>query len=215
MITLKLSKKHSKDNEKLLAAGDIFHASKDEPYIENQEEWGSIAYGWHPRSNMSHSGCGVIAVWNAFVFLGKIPTEENRIQLFTKMMAFFEKYGTVLGGLAGTSLPGVYLYLKKNTKKSHICVCPGKFHMRSMGINYDAFVVMLLNDRKKLKKGMHYVCVTKDEMGFKVHNGYKKNRMGKWSESRAFPALDDAIMDIGKNIFIVAVIGIKKYDENS
>ena len=50
-------------------------------YIENQNEWGKIRFGWGSHHNMKYSGCEIIATFNALKALGKADSPDFMAEL--------------------------------------------------------------------------------------------------------------------------------------
>ncbi len=177
-------------------------------FIENQFEWKSIRYGWHPKSVLSETGCGIFAVWNILCAAGRIR-EESAADVLAGLISDFERFGAVFGGRLGISVAAIYIYLKRNFRKAGLCIRHNAFAQNTFGIKYDAIAATVLNDRKHPLKGMHTVCITKSKRGFVIHNAYRKDVKGQWRESEAYPVLSEALSHISSNPFFVVMTGVK------
>ena len=78
-------------------------------YIENQNEWGEILYGWGPHHNMRYSGCEIIATFNVLKALGKAVSPDSMAELIGE----YEAYGAALWGEFGVSPSAICAYLKR------------------------------------------------------------------------------------------------------
>lgn len=175
-------------------------------FIEDQQEWSAVPFGWHPKSNMAYSGCGIIAVWNVLVEACRINEKNNRYVLQC-LTAHFEQHGAVCGGRFGISVAALYLYLRRNFPKAALTLRHNRFALNAFGLRHDVFVATVFNDTKHLLAGLHTVCITKSENGFAVHNCYRK-RNGAWVVSPNYPTLSEALANVTANPGTVAVIGV-------
>ncbi len=207
MITKKLRNKHFSYNETALVKAPFFRRVSKHFYIENQAEWGSIKYGWFPKSNMAYSGCGVIAVWNVLEYFGRNP-RVGTAAVLANLIGDFEKMGAVFGGAFGTSAYAVFFYLRKYFGRIGFTLSKRKSSLDSFGERYQAFVVTTLNDAKNPARGLHIVCITRDQRGFSIHNAYKKTRTGYYVVSIPYKSLKEAIDNICDNPMPLAVIGV-------
>ena len=207
MITKSLAKKHFSHNERALINAPFFRRVTRRFYIENQAQWGSIKYGWHPRSNMAYSGCGVIAVWNLLVYFNRVPRVGAPAAL-SNLIWDFERFATVMGGAFGTSIFPIYLYIKRIFKKTRLSFWRSRNSMDRFGENYKAFIVITMNDSKRLTSGLHIVCITTDSRGYSVHNSYRKNSTGNYIVTIPYKTLSEAIDHINKSPLPLAVIGV-------
>lgn len=192
------------------AAGECLKARRKvrELFIEDQQEWSAVPFGWHPKSDMAYSGCGIIAIWNVLADAGRID-EKNTGYVLKRLTHHFERHGAVWGGRFGISVAALYLYLRRNFPKVSLTFRHNRFALNSFGLRHDVFVATLFNDKKHLLAGLHTVCITKSEKGFAVHNCYRKDAEGRWSASPNYPTLSEALARATKNPWIVAVIGVQ------
>ena len=202
-------KRHYTENERVLVDAPFFRRVTRKYYIENQSQWGSIKYGWHKRSNMAYSGCGVIAVWNTFVYFDRF-TRVGAAAALSNIISDFERIGTVFGGAFGTSVIPSYFYIKKYFPKAGITFLHGEKYTDGYGDRYDAFIVTTFNDAKNPAKGLHTVCITKDKRGFSVHNAYKRMRGGQYIVTVPYKTLSQAIGHINDAPLPVVMIGVRE-----
>ncbi len=207
MITKKLCEEHFSYNEPALVAAPFFRRVSKHFYIENQAQWGSIKYGWFPKSNMAYSGCGIIAVWNVLEYFRRVPRVGTAAYL-ANLISDFEKFGAVLGGAFGTSVYAVFFYLKRYFKKTGFSLAKRKPALDRLGERYQAFVVITPNDALNIARGLHIVCITRDSRGFSVHNAYKKTRAGFYVVSIPYKTLSEAIENICERPLPLAIIGV-------
>ena len=175
-------------------------------YIENQEEWGGIPFGWHPGSDLAKTGCGVFAAWNALVAAHR-TTEVNGRAVFAELVSGFERFGAVFGGRLGVSVAALFFYVCRHFRHARICVRHNRYLQNAFGVRSDVVITTIVNNRRKLMNGLHTVCITKDDAGFVVHNAYRRNREGKWCATRAYSTLSEALADITPDPFFVVMIG--------
>lgn len=192
------------------ASGKCVKAGRkmQELFIEDQQEWSTISFGWHPKSNMAYSGCGIIAIWNVLVDAGRV-NGKNTGYAWRRLTSYFERHGAVWGGRFGISVAALYLYLRRNFPKVSLTFRHNRFALNSFGLRHDVFVATLFNDKKHLLAGLHTVCITKSEKGFAVHNCYRKDAEGRWSASPYYSTLFEALAHVTVRPWVIVVIGIQ------
>lgn len=72
-------------NAQLMNAGYIPRRGK---CIENQALWGKAQFGNSPNSNMSYSGCEIIATYNALSALGEPTSADTMVSLISRYDGF-------------------------------------------------------------------------------------------------------------------------------
>jgi hypothetical protein len=168
-------------------------------FIENQPSWGNICYGKNSEypifanfanvSNMANSGCGVIAVANAFHNMGHDLSKEEMAQLITD----FEKNGMIMNGCMGTSPAAMYEYMTDHGYETDYTTSNDPAVINDFSNDYDTFLVMAYNNQQNINYSAHHFCITKDADGnFVVHNGE-----GNGLPSAPFSSLDKAIKNMG------------------
>ena len=177
-------------------------------YIENQQEWKGIRFGWHPGSNLADTGCGVFAAYNVLFDAGRIRSGREG-GVLEELICSFERFGAVFGGRLGVSVFALYLYFKRHFPKAGLCLWHNAYRQNSFGLKYDAFVATIVNERVNPFKGLHTVCITKKDRRFFIHNAYRRTGSGSFRQSEPYDSLSDALSHITKNPFFVDVIGIK------
>lgn len=195
----RVRKKHQMLNENALSTNPKRYFG----YIENQNEWGNIRFGAHPKSKMKHSGCGIIALWNAFHALNRYPNHLNRTDEAKKMSALitdFEKHGSMLSGGFGISQVALYLYLERNGYHAKAYYTANAHRLDKIGEQHTCFIVTVYNDKSNLLRGLHHVCVTKGSGKFVAHNIYRKNARGKYICGKQCETLSEAIKTIGSSV---------------
>lgn len=176
-------------------------------FVENQSEWGGILFGEGKKANMSYSGCGIIAVYNALVALGE-PTSAKAME---ELISGFERNGAAWRGRFGVAPTAIYDYfasrkfqvVKSDTKDAG--------HINEIGKAYDVAIATVYNDRYDITAQIHTVCMTKEADGaYVIHNAYNKCD-GNWAAKRTGKySLGEAIVQAGRCPAAVCVIGIKK-----
>lgn len=185
-------------------------------YIENQsdDEWSYVKFGNSKISNMSYSGCEIIAAYNALVSLGADIHPSD----LASMITYFEKQGPLLKGEFGSSPAADYQFFKDKGYKVNMIIANtddaiDKYSIDSFGEKYDTYVVTAYNDKSSVSNEIHTVniSVTTDKAGKRTY--YIHNARIPYAVSDGYLSLSDAIKNIdpsgnqkGKSI---SVIGVK------
>ncbi len=199
-------------------------------YIENQAEWGEVKFG---VSNMSFSGCEIMATYNALKALGEPVSEQTVVDL----IAMYEEEGAVLGGLLGSSPIVIEDYFREQGYDVVTTTSHDPETINQIGESSDTVIVNAYNNKDDITSQIHTVSVTKEEDGsYAVHNGYRyilendeddkvDNKKGddgegdneeegnkKFVAQKGFGTLQEAIDAIGNknNSSSIDVIGISK-----
>ena len=174
-------------------------------YIENQNEWGEILYGWGFHHTMKYSGCEIIATFNALKALGKADSPDFMAELIGE----YEKHGAALWGEFGVSPPAICAYLKR---QGFSVVTAKKANDRSLDMadsRCRVFIATVYNNAKDITAQIHTVCITKEENRYILHNAYRKNQKGVYVASIAYATLKEAISHIsGQEAKMIYLIGI-------
>ena len=174
-------------------------------YIENQNEWEEILYGWGPHHNMKYSGCEIIATFNALKALGKAGSPDFMAELISE----YEKHGAALWGEFGVSPQGICTYLKKQGLG---VVTVKKDDVNSLNMadsRCRVFIATVYNDAKDITAQIHTVCITKEENRYILHNAYRRNQKGVYVASISYATLKEAIAGIsGREVKMLYLIGI-------
>lgn len=139
-----------------------------EYYIENQEQFNVFRFG---NKNISHSGCGIIAVYNALKALNYPLSNSD----FVKIISLFEKKGTPLFASIGISPTAIFKFFSKRNFAVNKIISSDENKITEFSRDFDTFICLIYNNSKNLKKGLHYVCVNKiknksSEILFESHN---------------------------------------------
>lgn len=178
-------------------------------YIENQFQWEKIRFGNGKKSAMSHSGCGIIAAYNALAALRGQGSPEVMVELVSS----FERDGAALGGRFGVAPGAIYEYF---ASKGFSTVMTGEKNpevVDRIGETHDVVIVTAYNDEMDITAMLHTVCMTRDGEGaYVIHNGNHKDSVsGRWDENRTGKySLTEAVSQIGKKSVAVSVIGVKR-----
>lgn len=174
-------------------------------YIENQNEWGEILYGWGPHHNMKYSGCEIIATFNALKALGRAGSSD----LMAELIDEYEKHGAALWGEFGVSPLSVGAYLKR---QGFLLVTAKKDDDKSLGMadsRCQVFIATVYNDAKDITAQLHTVCITKEENSYILHNAYRRNQKGVYVASSSYATLKEAIAHISvQELKMIYLIGI-------
>lgn len=165
-------------------------------YIENQNKLDPIRIG---KRHIPYCGCGVVAVYNALISLGSNMTASD----FLNLIKNFEKSGLVFSGKFGIAPQSIKSYLTEILNKS-------KFTIRStesvrqdkiniFGAAGDVFVCTVLNNGSDIRKGIHHICVNKDDSGnFISHNP-------NFISHSLYDVLMKATNNTGKSLYITSI----------
>ena len=196
-------------NAKELHGGHTDYFTGTIKYIENQSQWEKIRFGKGKNCTMSHSGCGIIAAYNAMAALNKQVSPEVMVEL----IGSFERDGAALGGRFGVAPSAIYDYFVRNGYEAVITKEKNVDEINRIGESYDVVIVTAYNDEMDITAMIHTVCITKAEDGaYVIHNGYHRDAdSGRWDEKRTGKyTLAEAISQIGKKSAAIIVIGINR-----
>ena len=204
-VPQKIREKHHDHNTIWLKDAKWDFLSVPSAYIENQNEWEEILYGWGPHHNMKYSGCEIIATFNALKALGKAGSPDFMAELIGE----YEKHGAALWGEFGVSPQGISAYLKR---QGFLAVTVKKNDDNSLNMadsRCRVFIATVYNDAKDITAQIHTVCITKEENGYILHNAYRRNQKGVYAASIPYATLKEAIAGIsGREVKMLYLIGI-------
>ena len=174
-------------------------------YIENQDEWGEILYGWGPHHNMRYSGCEIIATFNALKALGKAVSPDFMAELIGE----YEKHGAALWGEFGVSPLAVCAYLKRQGLPVVTAKKDDDKSLNMADSRCRVFIATVYNDAINITAQIHTVCITKEDNGYILHNAYRRNREGIYAASIPYATLKEAIAHIStQEVKMIYLIGI-------
>ena len=203
-VPQKIRKKNHDHNTICLKDTKWDFLSMPSAYIENQNEWEEILYGWGSHHNMKYSGCEIIATFNALKALEKAYSPDFMAELIGE----YEKHGTALLGEFGVSPSAICAYLKKQG----FSVVTAKKDDRSLDMadsRCQIFIATVYNDAKDITAQIHTVCITKEENKYILHNAYRKNQDGIYVASIPYATLKEAIAHISEQeVKMICLIGI-------
>lgn len=175
-------------------------------YIENQNEWGEIRYGWGPHHNMKYSGCEIIATFNALKALEK----DGSPNFMAELISEYETHGAALWGEFGVSPLAIETYLKRHgfsvvtTKKDD----GGSLDM--VDGRCQVFIATVYNDANDITRQVHTICITKEGNRYILHNAYRRNPDGVYVASIPYATLKEAIDHVsGHEVKLLYLIGIE------
>lgn len=172
-------------------------------YIENQFYWGDVKFG---ISDMSYSGCEIMATYNALKALGEPVSEQTVVDL----IAMYEADGAVFGGKFGTSPYAVEDYFREQGYDVMATASQDPAEINKIGENCDTVIVNAYNNKNDITDMIHTVSITKDEEGtYSVHNSFYKDENNIYLVNKGYGTLQeaiDAISDDGPSS--IDVIGI-------
>jgi hypothetical protein len=194
------------ENEKILddKGNGIFDG---QGFIENQNRWEKVCFGSHKKSNMSYSGCEIIATWNALMSLhGDMPK-------MPELISYFERHGATLRGGFGIVPSAPAKYMKKRGYGIKRLTSRNKDVIRAFGERYDSFLVTFYWDHENILKQLHTVNISKNGDGYFVHNIYR-SQGGRFVQSGPFKDLSEAIYKIADKAAPLVIYGIKAFPQD-
>lgn len=170
-------------------------------YINRQADLADIPYG---TGDLGLNGCGPIALFNAVRALdednSKFEDVTSNISL-SSIVDYLELKGAAFGGKLGTSPHMIDRFLKLRGYTTKIYSGKNSTKLNNFSKEFEAFISLIYNDSKSIKKGLHFICTKKNVYGsFTTHN---PDRTG----DSLFKALNMCSQD---EIRHVCTIGIKK-----
>ena len=213
---VKISKKQRNENQsvnkKVLEATSAEKAGFFAPnqFIENQNDWESVRFG---LSTMKYSGCEIMAVYNALLDLGNEMTAQSLVEMISE----FEKKGAELGGKWGCAPKSIYKYLVRRGYSVTMTTCANPDTINVIGENSDSVITTFYNDRNDIRRMVHTISITKDDLGnYILHNDYKRIN-GRYAAYSANPPMKNLWEVIGVmaqgQAAPICVIGIKLSSE--
>ena len=218
---------HHKNNADTIKMTDegysqILVLDKDNRYIENQDQLESIQYG-KGKSNMSYSGCEIIATFNALRAIGEGEKLED-------LISAYEKDGMTLNGQFGTAPGAILSYFQK---KGYPCEMISEFSpeiLAEFSKKYETFIATVYNNENDITSMIHTVSITKDhneggDDSFSVHNAYawsdnkndsrrshfKVTSGQKYVALQGYTSIEEAIANISRSsVKPITLIGINK-----
>lgn len=178
---------------------------RDSGYIENQTEWSDVLFGTHKKSNMSYSGCEIIATYNALRSLG-----DSRINM-SYLINYYEQKGIALKGGFGISPTAPYKFFinrgyevkKLTTRKSEV--------IKSIGEQYRTFITTFYWNAENIKDQLHTVNISKEPEGFYIHNNYCRGEGGAFKGQGPYRSLDEAVKNLGNKAAVMVIIAIRPH----
>ena len=194
---------HAERNKKELAKNPIY--LQKNPFIENQAEWGKIVFGTGKKADMAHSGCGIIAVYNALKALG----EKVSPDMMAMLISSFERHGAIFSGKLGTAPNAIYDYFIENGYDAIQTDSSDTNKLNEIGAAYDVAIVTAYNDKYDITEQIHTICITENDRGeYVLHNAYYRLN-GQWAQKCTEQyALGEAIKKIGANAAVICVVGV-------
>ncbi|WP_408070835.1 hypothetical protein [Butyrivibrio sp. JL13D10] len=194
---------HRNENERLLSgkSGKLFVPGR---LIENQNLWSDIMFGSHIKSNMSYSGCEIIATYNALVCLGNMNIG------LPALISYFERKGVTLKGGFGITPTAPAEYFKKMGYEVKRNTCRKKIVLDKIGDEYNVFLVTFYWNRENIKNQLHTVCISREADGFYIHNNYCRSNDGEFMRQGAYHTLGDAIYGVGKTAAPLVTFAIRR-----
>ena len=219
-ISKKTAKEHLEHNQRLweMRKDSVLQRSADgRLYLERQallgEASGAEAFHFgvkdrhHTPLFADYNSCEAIAVFNLEQFLsGEAQTGD-----FPKLLYTFERNAAACGGRFGSAPSAVERYLKKSGLQvgKLVGTACDRNRLLAFTAQFEAFIVVVYNNKNTLRAGIHTMCVTKDvrnrTTGYLLHNDYH------CYGARWYPSLTAAIEDYNfDRAKMIEVLGVKK-----
>ena len=178
-------------------------------YIENQNEWGKVLYGWGSHHNMKYSGCEIIATFNALKALGKADSPDFMAELIRE----YEAHGAALWGEFGVSPKAVCAFLKRQGFSVVTAKKGDDLSLNTVDSRCGVFIATVYNDAKDITAQIHTVCITKEDKGYILHNAYRRDQSGIYAASIPYATLKEAIAHIsGQEPKLICLFGIDSHN---
>ena len=179
----------------MFAIGNGKRLWKDEGFIENQHSMTDINMGMAP---MSETGCEVIATYNALLNLGRRIPLGNLIEEY-------ERDGIIHSGRFGVAPKAIADYLKRCGYIADTYI-PGKKRQafEQFADNYMTLIVTYYNDYTDLMKQIHTVAITRDDMGYTVHNAFCNGYVPE-AKGTIMEAIASVTAGMGRPIILIGV----------
>ncbi|MCR5656135.1 MAG: hypothetical protein K6G06_01615 [Butyrivibrio sp.] len=204
-VSKKTIQKNKNDNINCIKLNDNELIS--DSFIENQENLKNISFGSAKKSNLSYSGCGVIAAWNALVSL------SDKSFSLIDLISAFEKKGIVLKGKLGVSPTAIHKYFNRSGYKTGRITSRNPEKIRRFGDSWDTFLVTFYWDKDDVFQKLHTVNISKNENKYYIHNDYFKDEKGRYAQKGPYDSLDVAIESLGQNVASLFITGISRKED--
>ncbi len=149
-------------------------------FLENQNSLGALRYG---VKSLSYCGCHVLAVYNALTALRR----ETDLSLLPKLISRFEQDGAAFSARFGTSPRSVPAYFRELGIRVQVARNPEGF--RSLAASSDIMIFTFCNNRKKLSRQIHTICIIREKGGYTAHNSHGRREF--------YPDFDSLLYGIG------------------
>ena len=165
-------------------------------FIEDQAAYGDMRFG---KSTVRHSGCEVIAAYNALRSL-----ERGASPLLPQLIDAFEKDGMVLSGRWGTAPKAIRDFFVRLGYWTSFTADGGEFD--ALGGCCDDFILTMYNDRHDIRRQVHTVYISKTDGAFAAHNLH-----GNGSAPRGYPSISSLIANInGGSSQAISLLAIRR-----
>lgn len=203
-----IRKNHLRENHIRLEQTNWNFWHEKDALIENQSEWGNIRFGVGRRLSMRYAGCEIIATYNARKALGERMSKGD----MAKLIAAFEARGAALWGVFGVAPTAIAAYFRKNGFAVETADGADERAVTEIARKYRVMIATAYNDRNDIMAQIHTVCMTKRAEGeFVLHNAYHRNEKGRFSESRPYVTLGEAVSHLSaREPKLIYLIGIQK-----
>jgi ATP-binding cassette subfamily B protein len=195
--------RHLEENERFLSENGnrLFCCGE---LIENQKTWEGVAFGSHKKSNMSYSGCEIIATYNALKCLG-----EKDVKI-PPLISYFEQKGAALKGGFGITPSAPASFFKKRGYEVKKVTTRKKAVIDSLGDEFHTFIVTFYWNHENIRDQLHTVCISKESDGFYIHNNYCKSKEGDFVRQGAYRTLSDAAFGAGEKTVPLVTVAIRR-----
>ena len=176
---------------------------KDTGFIENQAEWEGVIFGSHKKSDMSYSGCGIIATYNALMGLG------DKSATMPYLISYFERNGIALKGGFGISPSAFHKFFRNRGYEVKKLTTRNREAYRRLGKEYSSFIVTFYWNAENIKEHLHTVNISKEPDGFYIHNNYCRGEGGSYKSQGPYRSLDEAVYNLGPKAATMVIIAIR------
>ena len=163
-------------------------------FIEDQCNYDDMKFG---KFTMHHSGCEVMAVYNAINALGE--TEPLNLAYY---IADFENDGMVLGGRFGTAPKAINDRLKQYGYDTRMTLKEEEYNL--IAGECRTLILTFYNDKDRISSQIHTVNISKSDRGYIAHNVFCNGK-----PHGPFKTIYDLMNSINRgNVMGISLIGI-------
>ena len=146
-------------------------------FIETQQPFAALRFG--KAYTMEYGGCGLIAVHNAMLEVGKPLSADGFLQMTEQL----QRKGAAWFGKYGIHPAAIRRYLREQSFSTLHVVGANRKELERLERVADVWIATVFNGRR-LKEQLHTVCITRTAEGRYVpHNAYRPGEFASLTEA--------------------------------